>query len=209
MSLLSPSPSSEPSKFFTDYYAAAVLLLVILFLAGSLWVIRPPILLTKETNAQTLLRLQTLNQERAYLSSLQQSVIAAQSIPPTILDQVNQALPDDPNVPLILLQISSAAARHQLRVDSLAITSPPRIVSSLQNAVDRSIVPLEVTLGIRSHNYFDIKRFFADVESSLRLMDVIGITASGAGDELSYLIQLKTYAFASPTKGSAATSTRL
>lgn len=194
----SPEQPKRISRFFTEYYAAAVLGVIALTIVLAMVFLRPHILTIKEINAQTESQLVLISRERAYLASLDQSVAAAQSIQPTTLDQVHRALPNDPQIPSILVQFGSAALRHNVRIDALTFSQTHVVAPAAKQASSTasSIVPLDVNLVLRARNYFDVKRFLADVESSLRLMDVTGIAASGIGNELSYALQLRTYSFA-------------
>lgn len=200
---LSPSPQTlrpSGSRFFSEYYAAAFLFLLCLFIAGAFVVLRPLLIEIKQINAETVSRLEAIEQERRYLSSLEQSIAAAKSIPATTLDQVNKALPKDPNIPSLLLQFGVAAARHHVRIDSLSF-NPTHAVSAgtdKKTAFSDTVLPLDVTLALRVRSYPDVKRFLTEIESSLRLMDVMGIVASGVGDDLTYTLQLRTYTFAPP-----------
>ncbi len=202
----SPPSAGRSSRIFTEYYAALMLFLIAGFVAGAVLVLRPLLLGIKETNAATEARLQSIDAERAYLASLEQSVAAAEAIPSDALDNVVRALPNESNTPLLLVQFEAAAARHAVRIDSVNfIESKP--VSAKAAAAAPLVQPVEVNLVIRAKSYFDVKRFLADVEGSLRLMDVVGITATSGSGELRFLLQLRTYTFV-PTISRGAATTR-
>lgn len=213
---VAPTPSAQPSvitektfgtRFFTEYYVVSFLFLIVAFIGGAFLVLRPLIETIKETNAQTESELLTIQQERTYFASLEQSVAAAQSIPSTTLDQVNRALPRDTRMPELLVQFGAAAARNQLRIDSISFNATHSSSASTNAKTSSSnlIAPLDVTLAIHAHNYFDMKRFLSDVETSLRLIDVIGMTTSGSGTDLTYTLQLRTYSFNAPIRTVSAT----
>jgi Tfp pilus assembly protein PilO len=188
------------SRLFTEYYASAFLFLLAAFVLVAFFVLRPLILRIREINSLTQSRIDRISSERGYLSSLEQSVAAAQTIPPTTLDDVQRALPNDQNIPSLLVQFGSAAVNNNLRIDSISF-SDTRLAA--KSATTSLVIPLDVGLTIHARTYFDVKRFLSEVETSLRIMDVITISSSGAGGELSYTLQLRTYTF----KSSARTAT--
>lgn len=208
-----PPPASDlstperSSRIFTEYYAALMLFVIAGFVTGAVLVLRPLLLDIKETNASIETRLQSIDTERTYLASLEQSVAAAEAIPSDALENVVRALPNESNTPLLLVQFEAAAARHGIRIDTVNFTeSKPTNVKTTTTA--SLVQPIEVNLVIRAKSYFDVKRFLADVEGSLRLMDVIGMTATSGSGELRFLLQLRTYTFVPVASRTAATSTR-
>ncbi len=191
------------SRFWTDYYASAFLFLIAVFVVVAFILLRPMILRIKETNAKTTQALQIIERERAYLASLSQSVAAAKTIPPDALEAVGRALPADANLPLLLVQFGTVAEQNNIKIGSISFAEgPPQGSSRQATATTTSVViPLEVNVTLNARNYFDVKRFLVELESSLRLMDVVGISTSQAGSgrtESSYQLQLRTYIFGVP-----------
>jgi Tfp pilus assembly protein PilO len=201
-------PEKAPSRFFTDYYGAMMLLVIGGFVATAFFLIRPLILQIKETNANTDAQLQRLAHERQYLSSLEQSVSAAQSIDEVSLQNVSRALPDQTNTPSLLMQLSAAAVRNGVQIQNVTFgdvrlpTTQPGVKSA--SSTTNIAVPFDISLSLHAASYFSLKRFLADIESSMRLMDVTGITL-GAPDQyggMSYQLQVRTYLF----RGASSTS---
>jgi Tfp pilus assembly protein PilO len=192
-----------PSKLFTEYYGSAFLFLIAVFLLAAYVVLKPELDDIKETNAQTSAKIQTIASQRTYLQSLQQSVAAAQTIPATTLDQVDHALPDAANVPSLLVQFGAAASRTNVRIDSLNFVeeaTSPQSTPGQPSApfANAQIRPVDISLTLHTQSYFDVKRFLSEIESSLRLLDVQGITANGASGQVTYALQLRAYVFAPP-----------
>ena len=190
-------PAKGPSKFFTEYYSSVIFVLIAAFMAGAFFLLQPLIVGIKETNAATQSELRHAEALRNYLSSLNQSVAAAQAIPSDMLDRVNEALPDDAGTPSLLMQFSNAAARNNVQIGSIGFateqrtTTPGRVATSTQN-----ILPVTIDISLKGRNYVDVKRFLADVETSLRLMDVTSLSAAPSGKGLSsYTIQIRSYVF--------------
>ncbi|MFZ2803740.1 MAG: hypothetical protein WA001_00805 [Patescibacteria group bacterium] len=198
-----PKAPKGPSVLFTEYYGAAFLFLIAVFVGASFFVLRPQLDAIKQTNAQTTAQLENIARQRAYLSSLQQSVAAAQTIPATTLDEVNRSLPDDIDVPSLLVQFGGAAASNNVRIDSLTFSSiqaastpaPSATGAGSKPALDPNVRAVTIDVVVHAFNYFDVKRFLSDIETNVRMMDVTAITASGSGSQLSYSLELQTYVF--------------
>ncbi len=198
-------PRKAPSRFWTDYYGVAFLILVAVFVAGAFLLFRPFILVIKETNANTEQALQTIDNERTYLASLDRSVAAANAIPSESLDAVSRALPGDANIPLLLVEFGAVAAQNNVKIGSITFAeAPPQrsvAIPGTTSTVAAAVIPIDVNLTVNARGYFDIKRFLADLEASLRLMDVVGIStsaAAGGASETAYQIQIRTYIFGIP-----------
>lgn len=202
---LPAEPSARlPSKVFTEYYFVTVLLLIACFVAGAFFLLRPKIIRIKQTNARIQSQLMELDGQRIYLASLEQSVAAAQSIAPTALERVQQALPDDVGTPSLLMQFSAAASRNGAQIHSISFLETRQTPVTAGRVATTSTAPsigaVDIDLSLSAGRYLDVKRFLADVEASLRLMDVLSITSGspGASGELTYHLQIRTYVFKTP-----------
>ncbi|MCC7357433.1 type 4a pilus biogenesis protein PilO [Candidatus Uhrbacteria bacterium] len=193
------------TKILTQYYGATVLFLITLFLLVSFGFLRPIIDETKQTNAETKGILENIKNENTYLSSLDASIGAAQSIPSLVLKQVTEALPNEADTPSLLIQLDAAANRNAVKIQGVTFNEPKAVTNPTNKTAVTQVVPVDITLTLAARNYFDVKRFLTDLETSLRLMDVVGISTGGAvvdGQEFSFTVQVKTYTFNnSKTKG--------
>ncbi len=195
-----PSKKKSASKFFTEYYSAAFLFLISLFVVLAFFFLKPVIDTIKQTNAKTRAEIATAASEQSYLNSLETSISAAKTISPAVLQRVEQALPTKPNIPSLLVQFGSAAYANAVKIDSLAFSESKPLPKAQASVMNGMISPVDITLSLHAHSYFDIKRFLADLETSLRVMDVVGITSGGSGGtDVYYNLQLRTYVFSGPT----------
>lgn len=201
-----PPEQKAQSKILTQYYGASVLFLIAIFLVVSFGFLRPMIEDIKQANAETESVLQTAQNERAYLSSLDASIGAAQSIPAITLKQVTDALPDAVDTPSLLVQFDAAAARNAVKVQAVNVSeqkAAPNATVQARTGTAGQVLPVDITLTLSAKNYFDVKRFLADVETSLRVMDVVGISTGGAtvdGQEFSFTVQVRAYTFSHPAQ---------
>src|SRR5689334_17347650 len=72
----------HPSKTFVEYYGSIVLFVIVIAIGSAIIFLRPIIRDIKQTNADIEQRILTIQDERRYLSTLEQSVAAARSIDP-------------------------------------------------------------------------------------------------------------------------------
>jgi len=188
-----------PSKFFTEYYGVAVLFLIAAFIGAAFVFLRPIIVDIKETNARTAETIVEANEAREYLKSLEQSVAAAQSITGTVLENVNHALPNDANIPSLMVQIGNVASAHGMRIANISISDPRVFTKASGTLVTPLYSTMDIALSLTAQSYFDMKRFLTDIESSLRLFDVTSLSTSGGGEKgVSFAITMKTYVFTPP-----------
>lgn len=202
-----PEKPKAQAKLLTQYYGVTVLFLIALFLLVSFGFLRPMIQDTKQANAETESILQQAQNERAYLASLDASIGAAQSIPSLVLKQVTEALPNETDTPSLLIQLDAAASRNAVKIQGVTFNEPKAAPTAANKPVTTQVLPVDITLTLAARNYFDVKRFLTDLETSLRLMDVVGISTGGSvvdGQEFSFTVQVKTYTFSNP-KAKAAT----
>lgn len=188
--------SKGPSKIFTDYYVAIYLFLVAAFAASAVLIHRPMIMEIKRLNAETQNRLASTGGERTFLTSVEGSVAAAQSIPPEILQQVDESLPLEQNIPSLLVQFGAAALANSVNIDTIAFVEPKGIPT--QAPAQGLVVPMDVSLTLRAPTYFEMKRFLSSVENNLRLMDVQSIALSGTDKGTTFSIQLRVYTYQPP-----------
>lgn len=198
---------SGQSKIFTDYYIAIYLFLVAAFASSAVLIHRPMIKEIKRINSETQSRLSTIESERSYLKSVEGSVAAAQSIPTEVLKQVDDALPESQNIPLLLVQFGAAATANSVNIDSIAFSESKGVPN--QTTPQGMIVPMDVNMTVRAPTYFEMKRFLGSVENSLRLMDVQSINLSGTDlKETTFSIMLRVYTYQPPAARQAQAQTQ-
>ena len=197
-----------PWKLFTDYYVLAIVVLLALFVAAAFFLFQPRILAIKETNAQTQSTLESIIAQRRYLASLEQSVAAAQSIPPDALARVSESLPYQVDQPALIMQLSSAAAQKGIQISSISFSPPHPVVTPVPGAAGAaqagSVQVVGIQLAVNAQSYLAMKQFLADLETSLQLMDITTLTAGTSGDgTTSYALQLQTYIYSTSTSAAA------
>lgn len=194
-----PKAMKPPSKLLTDYYGALFFLMVLIFVLASFILLKPKLDDIKATNAQTTTQLEAVNRETAYLTSLDQSVAAAQTIPAETLAKVDRALPREQQIPELLVLFGDTADRDGVKITNVSFSD-----GALGQAATSSVSELTVNMTVTAQNYPQIKKYIRDLEVSLRLLDVVGINVSTQGTQSAYALQMKTYTY-SPAAKTAAT----
>ncbi|MFA5935699.1 MAG: type 4a pilus biogenesis protein PilO [Patescibacteria group bacterium] len=181
-----------PSRLLTDYYGAVFFFMVLIFLLAATVVLKPMLDDVKATNAQVVSTLAALDNETAYVNSLDQSISAAQTIPPNILEKVDQAMPRKQEIPELLVLFGTTADRDGVKIANVSFADAAgRVTTS-------SVGELTINMTVMAENYPQIKKFIRDLEASLRILDIDGINVSTQGTEgaeSAYALQMKTYMY--------------
>ncbi len=194
-------PGAFTHALFVEYYGGVFFFLITAFVGAALYTLRPMIIEIKETEAQIGAQQQAVDAQQRVLDVLDRSVNAAQTIESDTLDKVDLALPTDPGYPYMLADLSAAAARNGVRINSISF-SAPKANANPNAPIDPTkgtVVPVDATMSLKAARYFDLKRFLADVEANLRVMDVVAIgLSSSQGGSFDYTLQLRSYIFVPP-----------
>lgn len=182
-----------PSRLFTEFYLAMFLFLIAAGVAAAYFILRPLIDEIKGTNVQTEQTVMQAQNERAYLASLERSIAAAQGISPDVFEKVNQAIPDDSNIPSLLVQMGDVAKRNGVRITNIGF-------SESKGGGTANVQPVEISLSLIAPGYFDMKRYLSDLEHSLRVLDVLSLSTAGTdgAGNVSFTITVRGYVFAPP-----------
>lgn len=193
---MTPPAPKRPSKILGEYYGSIFFLIILAFLAVTALVLKPKLDVVKGTNAEVTTQLQSLDDSRAHLDSLERSVSAAQSIPAAVLGQVDRALPRETGVPELLVLFGDTATRDGVKISNISFAEEP--ASSRQARPTSTTAEVAINLSVSAPNYGQIKRFLRHIETSLRIIDITGINVSTQGAESAYAIVLKTYVYVPP-----------
>ncbi|MBI4215297.1 MAG: hypothetical protein HY602_01065, partial [Parcubacteria group bacterium] len=151
-----------------------------------------------------------LEEAKKYLADLNRLYQSYAAIPSAHLDKLDQMFPQGENIPDLLVWLEAAASQNGLRMLDIAIIpegaaaeasagfSPglsaayPEISKPLLTR-EASVKPkgLQISISVSGGNYNAIKSFLADIENSLRVMDILSF---GYAPKLSeYKISIRTY----------------
>lgn len=109
------------------------------------------------------------------------------------LNRLEKLLPDNVDNVRLILDIDSIASKYNMRTRNVTVsgadTDNTTIAAAKQGAVDSVVLGFSVAA-----RYEDFMRFLKDLESSLRIVDVVGLSFdSGEGDAYTFTVRLRTY----------------
>lgn len=118
---------------------------------------------------------------------------------------LDDALPDAPRVPELLVDIESLANASGLLISNLLLTIPPaaevakdqsqqKKIEGLLNSTD-NLIPLQIILTLKG-DYPGVKSFLTNLEQNLRLIDVFSLNFAAVQTETesqTFVLKLQTY----------------
>lgn len=195
----------KESPLLVHYYQSIFLLLIMLFIASGYFVLNPLIAEFKKTNESIRVKLQEKDDANAFLSSVDRSIAAAKSISPETLDRINESLPKEVQIPILLKTFAQLADQNGVEMSGIQF-SPQGAQSDSPTYSGYSLAPIQISLSIQAPGYLVMRKYLEDLQTNIRLMDVKSISVSGddSTGAFSYSLELMTYyiqkqAVASPT----------
>jgi Tfp pilus assembly protein PilO len=183
------TPTQQPSsRLLTDYYGVLFFSMVLVFVLSAVIVLMPMLDEVKATNASVRSTLVALDDETAYANSLETSIAAAQVISPDVLDKVDRALPRRQEIPGLLVLFERVSSRDDVQISNVSFSEPTTPATT-------TVSELSINMTVTAADYPHMKKFIRDLEASLRLLDVVGITVATQGESSAYALQLKTYVY--------------
>jgi Tfp pilus assembly protein PilO len=115
-------------------------------------------------------------------------------IPPQNLDRLGKMLPDNIDNVRLILDIDSIAARYGMRTRNVQLqAADDRPTLGQVGQDDRAYQSVILSFSV-SASYEEFLRFMADLERSLRLVDVVGVSFSANETGIyDYSVSIKTY----------------
>lgn len=137
---------------------------------------------------------QALNRSRELQEVRDQLISRYNVIAPQNIDRLEKLLPDNIDNVRLILDMDSIAARYGMRTRNVQLQSAEDRASAGQVGQDERAYQSIVMSFSVSGSYDNFRAFIADLERSLRLVDVvhIGFAPSGSG-VYDYSVSIKTY----------------
>lgn len=109
------------------------------------------------------------------------------------LERLKKLLPDHIDNVRLILDIDSIALKYNMRTRNVTVSNSgsanPTAIETGQGAIESVVLSFSVVA-----TYDDFIRFLKDLESSLRIVDVVGLSFStAAGDAYNFNVSIKTY----------------
>lgn len=192
-------PPSYLLRWFLQYYRLATAGVCILILGLGYFLLISPKLTQARTMAAAKLvaeeeRQQNLERKLQYLASLSKKRAETSDAE---VRNIAVMLPTGPAVPELLASLDGIARESQVTVEGveLSFIEPVKTDDKLKGAALDSLPPdvraLEASVNVTATAYGALKTFLANIEHSLRLMDVTALLYSPSAK--SYTITVRAY----------------
>jgi len=140
----------------------------------------------------------------AQLQSIKQSLLSRyNSFDPTEISRLQTMLPDQVDNIRLILDLDNIASRYGMALQNVDISTPDTSNSTVVGAISEASQQYDsLTLQFTTHGtYAQFKEFLTDLESSLRIVDVVELaiapaqgSAGQAGDPVyTYTMTVQTY----------------
>ncbi|HEY4517658.1 MAG TPA: type 4a pilus biogenesis protein PilO [Candidatus Paceibacterota bacterium] len=114
------------------------------------------------------------------------------SFTPTDLDRLEKLLPDHVDNIRLVMDLDNMAAHYGMRVTNVLLSSPTDAASSPE-VTGSPFGSLTITFSVTS-SYDTFLKYLADLESSLRLVDLVSLSFNSSNKDLNeYTLSLRTY----------------
>ncbi len=109
------------------------------------------------------------------------------------LDRLGKLLPDHVDNVRLILDIDSIASKYNMRTRNVTVSDvgseDPNVIGTNQSVVDSVVLSFSVTA-----TYDNFIRFIKDLEQSLRVVDLVGLSFSATeGDAFNFNVSIRTY----------------
>ena len=146
---------------------------------------------TKEENNVLMQKAEDLSRKRQELTDKYNAISAGDR------ERLNKVLPETVDNVRLILDIDNIARRSGILVRNISVDGGINTESTDNRVIDRTgknygVIGLSFSF---STNYTTMKRFMAELENSLRIVDIksFEVSASDTGDVYSYNVSLDTY----------------
>ena len=147
----------------------------------------------KELRAEEKTFDEALNQSRE-LQKIRDSLLSRyNTFSQQDLDRLGKLLPDHVDNVRLILDIDSIASQYNMRTRNVTVSGvsseDPNVIGLNQGVVDSVVLSFSVAA-----TYDNFIRFIKDLETSLRIVDLVGLSFSATeGDAFNFNISIRTY----------------
>jgi cell division protein FtsB len=172
--------------------ALLLFLIIVVFATLAYFLLMPQYMHLADTRSKIVSEKQTLDEETNTLAATNKLLKNYGDISPADEAKINVMLPTTADEPGIFSLFEFLAGRNKLSVLALDI-SEKEAAEDLKNL---GVTQVQVAINLAASpgskdQYGDFKRFLADLEANMRLMDVISINYSP--ESSSYILNVNTY----------------
>ncbi len=170
----------------------------ILFIAVAggifFWYINPTYLQLKDTLAQESQYDQALSRSRELQDTRDQLVSRYNTFSQSDLDRLQKLLPDHVDNVRLILDLDAMASRYGMRVRNVTVESDQSRASQGKIGAGPGAYESVILSFTVSGSYDTFRSYLADLEKSLRLVDVVGLTFTANDTGIfDFTFHVKTY----------------
>lgn len=172
---------------------AIPIILIIVALGLFFGYIDPTYIQIKELRVEEKTYDEALNQSRE-LQEIRDALLSRyNTFSQQDLNRLEKLLPDHVDNVRLILDIDSIASNYNMRTRNVTVSEvsseDKNIIGANQNAVDSVVLSFSVAA-----TYENFIRFIKDLESSLRIVDFVGLSFSSTeGDAFNFNMSIRTY----------------
>ncbi|OGG47952.1 hypothetical protein A3D66_01370 [Candidatus Kaiserbacteria bacterium RIFCSPHIGHO2_02_FULL_50_9] len=146
----------------------------------------------KELRAQEKQFDEALTRSKDLRSIRDEKLKVYNSFPPEDIDRLQKLLPDHIDNIRLVMDLDTAASKYGMRLTNVSVGKPDEGPAEGSGQV-KPYGSISVTFSVTT-TYESFLRFLTDLETSLRLVDVVSLSFSRPrGDVYEYTITLRTY----------------
>lgn len=192
--------SKEEPKARTPF-SLFLFLLIVIFATITYFLLMPSYVRLTDTRSKIVSEQQTLDEETNTLTATNKLLKNYGTISADDQAKINAMLPAITDEPGIFSLFEFLAGRNKMAVLALDISEKEAAAEDLKNL---GVTEVQAAINLAASpastdQYGDFKRFLADIETNLRLMDVISINYSP--ESSSYILNVNTYRIGSAAVG--------
>jgi len=164
-----------------------IILVILLFTAAAYFSIWPDYERLAENKSKLLTEKNLLAAQSDYLENLKKLISNYKAINSADREKLAPMLPGETGEPAIFALFESLAGKNKMAVLAMDVSEkePPAEFKSL------GIKEIDIAVNLAGGEYTDIKNLLNDLESSLRLMDIIAVNYTP--ESSSCVLNIKTY----------------
>lgn len=176
----------KPKKVMSSFYLI-IILVILIFIALAYFFIWPDYEFLVGGKSKLLSQKNLLTTQNNYLENLKKLISNYESINSADREKLSLMLPKEVDEPDIFALFESLAGKNKMAILAVDISEkePPAEFKSL------GIKEIDIAANLAGGEYSDLKNLLNDLESNLRLMDIVSVNYTP--DSASYILNIRTY----------------
>lgn len=190
--------NKKPQPFYVVKFKLIVFVLILIIILPGYYLLIKPQYLKYKSNLAIFNRLEKeLRINLKQLNSNKKIILDYQSINQLDKDKIDYILPNKPDIANLYVNLQAVAQKNNLTLTNLSInplkTIEKKIIFPKQESkqINKNlnlIANVEINLELESVSYAKMKKLFYDLETNLRLLDILNFEFSPSDGSLSLFL---------------------